>query len=130
MTPSPALAGVDVNISIPLFGLVAAGVYAAGLPVYVAPAPPAYYVAPPVESAMFYGGYWYRPSGGNWYIAAQTGGPWAVIGVERVPYAVIGGPVLMNRAPSYGYSSPHYIGISPWYGNGRHGGDHGRGHDD
>jgi len=130
MAPGPALAGVDVNISIPLFGLFAAGVYAAGPPVYVAPAPPAYYAAPPIEGAMFYGGYWYRPSGGSWYIAAQAGGPWAVIGMERVPYAVVSGPVLMHRAPSYGYGGPRYIGISPWYGNGRHGGGHGRGHDD
>jgi hypothetical protein len=72
MASGPALAGVDVNISIPLFGLFAAGAYAAGPPVYVAPAPSAYYVAPPREGTMFYGGYWYRPSGGSWYIAAQA----------------------------------------------------------
>ena len=127
--PGLAMAGVDVNISIPLFGLFAAGVYAAGPPVYVAPAPPAYYVVPPAEGAVLYGGYWYRPAGGHWYVSAQVGGPWTVVGIERVPYAVLSGPVLMERPhhqyvaprerPSYGYG---------WHGYGRYGRH--RGHDD
>jgi len=123
--PAAALAGVDVNISIPLFGLFAAGVYAAAPPVYVAPAPPVYY-APPVEGAVFYGGYWYRPYGGNWFISAQVGGPWTVIGVESVPYSVMSGPVLLNRAPETGYGRVGVgVGINPGYGYGR--GWYGRG---
>ena len=117
MAPSRAMAGVDVNISIPLFGLFAAGVYAA------APAPPVYYVPQPVEGAVFYGGYWYRPSGGNWFISARAGGPWAVIGIERVPYPVVSGPVLMHRAPVYGYGRPV---PGPGYGRGWYGRGHRR----
>ncbi len=115
--PGQALAGVDVNISIPLFGLIAGGVYAAP-PVVYAPAPPVYYAPQPVEGAVFYGGFWYRPSGGNWFVSAQAGGPWTVIGIERVPYPVVSGPVLMHRAPAYGYGRPV---MAPGYGRGWYG---------
>ena len=135
--PAVAFAGVDVNISIPLFGLF----YDARPPVVIAPAPYGYapngYYAAPPAGAVLYGGYWYRPSGGNWFIAAQAGGPWAVIGIEQVPYAVISGPVLMGQPNSYGdpYVRSPGVGvvINPWInidgGHGRHGG-HGRGHYD
>ena len=132
-----ALAGWDVHISVPLFGLF----YEA--PLVVAPSPYGYVVpapapAPAPAGALFYGGYWYLPTGGSWYIAAQSGGPWTAIGMERVPYAVISGPVLMGRPQSY-YGVPDSpsvgISINPWIsiggygGHGGHGG-HGRGHDD
>ena len=132
--PAAALAGVDVNISIPLFGLF----YDERPAVVMAPAPygyapGGYYVAPPA-GAVLYGGYWYRPAGGNWYVAAQAGGPWMAIGIDRVPYAVISGPVLMEQPHSYGnpYVGSPGIVINPWIsigGGHRHGG-HGRGHDD
>lgn len=127
--PATVRAGVDVNISIPLFGLF----YDERPPVAVMPAPYGYNA--PVAGAVFYGGYWYLPSGGNWFIAAQAGGPWAVIGMERVPYAVLSGPVLMEQPRSYGntYGGSPGVVINPWFGIGRHGGGHGghgRGHDD
>ena len=129
--PAAALAGVDINISIPLFGLF----YDERPPVVMTPAPygyapNGYYVAPPA-GAVLYGGYWYRPSGGNWFIAAQAGGPWAVIGIDQVPYAVISGPVLMEQPRSYGTSNGGSLGIviNPWIGIGGRGGGHGRGHD-
>ena len=144
--PGQAQAGVDVNISIPLFG-----VYSyERQPVIIAPSPygyvPGAYAAPPAQAgAVLYGGYWYLPTGGRWYVAARSGGPWAVIAMEQVPYAVISGPVLMN-APSPYYSVPEGpsvgVSINPWIfinghggrdsgqgGRGEHGG-HGRGHDD
>jgi len=140
--PMTAIAGVDVNISVPLFELF--GIVQP--PVMVAPSPYGYapvygysprggYVAPPAQAgAVFYGGYWYLPSGGSWYIAAQAGGPWAVIGMDRVPYAVISGPVLMNPpATYYGVPEGPAVGImiNPWISiGGRSGGHHGRGHDD
>lgn len=127
---SPAFAGVDINITLPLFGLY----YDERPPVVIAPAPygyapNGYYVAPPA-GAVLYGGYWYRPAGGNWYVAAQAGGPWVVIGIDQVPYAVISGPVLLEHPRSYGSSRGGSVGIviDPWYGSGRHGGGHGRGH--
>jgi hypothetical protein len=112
--PGLAMAGVDINISIPLFDLLVPGP-----PVVYAPAPPVYYAPQPVEGAVLYGGYWYRPSNGNWFVAAQVGGPWSMIAVESVPYAVISGPVLMHRAPSRGYGRVGVgVGIAPWYGRG------------
>ena len=121
LLPGQVYAGVDVNISIPLFGL-----FAPGPPVVYAPAPPAYYAPAPVPGAMFYGGFWYRPSNGNWFVSAQAGGPWSMISVEYVPYAVISGPVMMHRIPerSYGYGGIG-VGVTPWY---RYGGHGGRGH--
>jgi hypothetical protein len=141
--PAAALAGVDVSISIPLFGLF----YDERPPVVMAPAPygyaqGGYYTAPPAPAgAVLYGGYWYRPAGGSWFISAQAGGPWAVIGMEHVPYAVISGPVLMGQPNSYGsYGHPYRgspgIVINPWISIGGRGGSHGRhggngrGHDD
>ncbi len=118
MAPAQARAGVDVNISIPLFGLFGGGVYAPAPPAVYAPAPPVYYAPQPVVEAVFYGGYWYRPSNGNWFISARAGGPWTFVGIDRVPYAVISGPVLMHRAPAYGYGRPM---MGPGYGRGWHG---------
>ena len=137
--PLAAFAGVDVNISIPLFDLF--GIVVAPSPYEYAPgygyAPSGGYVAPPAPAgAVFYGGYWYLPSGGSWYIAAQAGGPWVAIGMDRIPYAVISGPVLMEQPRSYGnpYGRSPGIVIDPWINiggrGGGHGGGHGRGHDD
>jgi hypothetical protein len=136
--PMSAVAGVDVHISVPLFELF--GIVQS--PVVVAPSPygyahgygyaPSGYVAPPAPAgAVFYAGYWYLPSGGSWYFAAQAGGPWVAIGMDRVPYAVISGPVLMPRSysrvphgPSVGFTINPWIGI----GVGGRGYGHGRGH--
>ena len=136
--PMKTVAGVDVNISVPLFELF--GIVPP--PIVVAPSPyygyvPGGYVAPPAPAgAVFYGGYWYLPSGGSWYISAQTGGPWVAIGMDRVPYAVISGPVLMPQPQAY-YAPPAGpsvgVSINPWFffGGGHSGrGGHGRGHDD
>ena len=137
LTPGQALAGWDVHISVPLFGLFYEP------PLVVAPAPYGYAVPAPAPvpapaGAVFHGGYWYLPSGGSWYIAAQAGGPWSVIAMERVPYAVISGPVLMPQAQTYygyPYGSSLGIAVNPWMnfgGHGErdrgHGGGHGRGH--
>jgi hypothetical protein len=138
--PMNAAAGVDVNISVPLFELF--GIVQA--PVVVAPSPygyapgyvyaPSGYVAPPAPAgAVFYGGYWYLPSGGSWYISAQTGGPWVAIGMDRVPYAVISGPVLMPRTYSRVPHGPSVgVTVNPWinYGGYNGHGSHRHGHDD
>jgi hypothetical protein len=137
MSAGQALAGWDVHFSVPLFGL-----FYEPQPLVVAPSPYGYAApAPAPAGAVFYGGYWYLPSGGSWYIAAQAGGPWTAVGMDRVPYAVISGPVLMSPArPYYGIQEGPSVGISinPWIsiggygghgGRGDHGG-HGHGHDD
>ncbi|MHB8844541.1 MAG: hypothetical protein ACYC7L_07290 [Nitrospirota bacterium] len=136
--PFAAFAGVDVSISIPLFdlfGIVVTPSYGyAPAPAYGYAPPPSGYVAPPAPAgAVFYGGYWYLPSGGSWYISAQTNGPWVAIGMDQVPYAVISGPVLMPESYSRGYNGPSVgVTINPWIhiGGGGRGHGHGHGHDD
>jgi hypothetical protein len=86
MAPQASSAGWDVSISFPLPGVV----------YYYPPpmmAPPPVYGAP-FMAPMLYGGYWYRPVGGEWFISAQVGGPWYGIALQSVP-----APVL--RVPPY-----------------------------
>lgn len=89
--PTRSNAEVNVNITIPLPGL-------------VIPAPPALvvipgtyaYFAPDVDvDVFFYHGYWYRPYGGRWYIAGGYNGPWRYVDVQRVPR------VLIDLPPTY-----------------------------
>lgn len=130
--PFAAFARVDVSISIPLFelfGIVVTPSYGYAPDYGYAPAPSGYVAPPAPAGAVFYGGYWYLPSGGSWYIAAQAGGPWVAIGMDRVPYAVISGPVLMPESYSRGYDGPSVgVTINPWIGIGVGGRGHGHGH--
>jgi hypothetical protein len=138
--PFAAFAGVDVNISVPLFelfGIVQAPVVVAPSPYYGYGYAPSGYAAPPAPAgAVFYGGYWYLPSGGRWFISAHTGGPWVAVGMDRVPYAVISGPVLMPPSHPRSYGPSVGVTINPWIGIGigghghGHGRGHGHGHDD
>lgn len=99
--PAAALAGVDVHISIPLFGLLLGGQTVVTAP----PAPAPYYGYGAVVAPTFHGGLWYQPRGGHWYVSAQVGGPWYVVGAQQVPQAVIGGPVP-GHAPAPVYVAP------------------------
>ena len=94
---SAASAGVDVRISIPLFGL-----HLSGPPVVYAP--PAPHVGVSI-GPVFFGGLWYRPRGGHWYVSAQVGGPWYSVEASQVPPQVIGGPVPSVPPPGY-YVAP------------------------
>ena len=85
-TPMAGNAEVNVNITVPLPGL-------------VIPAPPALVVIPgsyvyyPPDvnvDIFFFHGYWYRPYRGGWYLANGYNGPWRAIRPERVPRAVYG----------------------------------------
>jgi len=132
-----ASAGVDVSISIPLFGL-----YLSGPPVIAAPPAPApYYGYGAVAAPVFYGGLWYHPRGGNWFVSAQVGGPWYAVGAQQVPAAVIGAPVpgyvvpqapVVIEQPAPVYRDQGFIYLDERGGRDRHGrGGHGRGgHDD
>ena len=84
--PMAGNAGVNVNVTLPLPGL-------------VIPAPPALvvipgsyvYYPPDVNVDMFFfRGRWYRPHRGGWYFANGYNGPWRVIRPDRVPRAVFG----------------------------------------
>ncbi len=96
--PIKSNAGVNVNISIPLPGLVITA------PPVMAVIPGTYaYFAPDVEADIFfYHGYWYRPYEGRWYVSAEYNGPWGYIAVNRVP------SFLINVPPSYRHVAPGY----------------------
>ncbi|HEX9022065.1 MAG TPA: hypothetical protein VF903_12480 [Nitrospirota bacterium] len=102
-SPVKSDAGVDVNISIPL-------------PELVLPVPPALvvipgtyaYTAPDVDvDIFFYHGFWYRPYGGQWYIADEYNGPWRFVAVGRVPRVLIDLPSGHRRLPP-GYERVPY----------------------
>ncbi len=91
--PATGNAEVNVNISVPLPGL-------------VIPAPPALvvvpgtyvYYPPDVDvDIFFYHGYWYRPYRGGWYIANGYNGPWRTVGPRRVPRALVSLPPAYRR---------------------------------
>jgi hypothetical protein len=120
--PVQSTAGWDISINIPFPGLY---YYAPA----VVPAPGPYVYGAPVVAPMFYGGYWYRPSGGRWLISAQVAGPWYGIGIESVPREVIRVPVHTEAGRGH---DGRYIPPRMWYEDG---GGHGRGrghghHDD
>ena len=134
-TPGTSNAEVNVNINVPLPGL-------------VIPAPPALIVIPgtyvyyPPEVQVdiyFYHGYWYRPYGGGWYRSTGYNGPWRTIGPGRVPRAVIDVPPTYRGIPPRHERMPHDMVKKNWRTwekerhwdeprgeNGGHG--HGRGH--
>jgi hypothetical protein len=119
--PARSAAGWDISINIPFPGLL----YYYAPPV-VAPTPVPYVYGAPVAWPLFYGGYWYRPSGSSWFISAQVAGPWYGIGLESVPRAVLRVPT--SRAVGRG-TDGRYIPPRTWYNDGGYRG-HGRGHHD
>jgi len=101
--PAAGIAGVNVNINIPL-------------PQLVIDAPPAMtvipgtyaYVAPDVESDLFfYHGYWYRPSREGWYASLEYNGPWGYVAVGNVPRVLTNLPPYYRRVPP-GYERMPY----------------------
>ncbi len=97
-SPVDGTAGVNINIGIPLPGLV----FSAPPALVVIPGTYAY-IAPDVDvDIFFYQGYWYRPYEGLWYIAADYRGPWSFIAIDRVP------SVFLNLPPYYRRVRPGY----------------------
>jgi len=93
--PVTAKAEVNVNVTVPLPGL-------------VIPAPPAMIVIPgtyvyyPPEVGVdifFYRGYWYRPHGGAWYISGGYNGPWRGVAIGRVPRPLLRVPPHFRNMP-------------------------------
>ena len=132
VAPAKSAAGWNVSIAIPFPFPVY--YYAPPAPVVVpAPVPYAYGYEAPVAWPMFYGGYWYRPSGGRWFMSAQFGGPWYGVGIQSVPQPVLRGPVH-HGGPVYREAGRGHDGryIPPrmiYEDNGRRG-HGGRGHHD
>ncbi len=95
LTPAMVNAEVNVNINVPLPGLVISAPPA----MIVVPGTYVYY-PPEVEADIFfYRGYWYRPYGGVWYIANGYNGPWRTIGPGRVPRSLIEVPPGYRHIP-------------------------------
>lgn len=96
--PNAGNAGIDVNINIPLPGIVIP------VPPVMIVVPGAYvYFTPDVETDLFfYRGYWYRPYQGQWYISLEYNGPWGYAAIESVPHA------LINLPRNYRHVRPGY----------------------
>jgi hypothetical protein len=96
--PTSTHAAVNIDINIPLPGLVIAG------PPAMMVVPGSYvYFAPDAETDLFfYRGYWYRPSRGGWYVSLEYNGPWGYAAVGSVPR------VLINLPPHYRRVQPGY----------------------
>jgi hypothetical protein len=94
-TPATSNAEVNVNINIPLPGVVISA------PPAMIVIPGTYVYYPPEVSVdiFFHHGYWYRPYRGGWYIANGYNGPWRGIGPRRVPRALIEVPPTYRRVP-------------------------------
>jgi len=98
IVPTVGNAEVSIGITIPLPGLVISA------PPVMAVIPGTYVYYPPNVGVdiFFYGGYWYRPYRGQWFVSAEYNGPWGSIAMQRVP------GVLINLPPRYRHASPGY----------------------
>jgi len=85
VAPATGAAEVNVNINVPLPGLVISS------PPSMAVIPGTYVYYPPEVSAniFFYQGYWYRPHHEGWFIANGYNGPWRPVAAGHVPHAVM-----------------------------------------
>jgi hypothetical protein len=117
--PTRSAAGWDVSINIPFPGM-----FYYYAPPVVVPAPVPYAYGVPAEWPLFYSGYWYRPSGGRWFISAQAAGPWYGIGIRSVPAALIRGQVYRGAGRG---ADGRYVPPRMRYEDGGHLG-RGRGH--
>ncbi len=97
IAPAGSNAGVNINVTIPLPGLVISA------PPVMAVIPGTYVYYPPDVGVdiFFYRGYWYRPYGGQWLIAAEYNGPWGSIAIQSVPGVLVNLPPNRHVPPGY-----------------------------
>ena len=95
IVPLQSTAGVSINVTIPLPGLVLEAPPA----LIVIPGTYAYYPPEVGVDIFFYQGYWYRPYQGGWYIGRDYNGPWRGIGRDRVPRTLRTLPPDYRRMP-------------------------------
>ena len=108
IAPAAAVAGWNVSIGINLPGFF----YYEPAP---GPPPAAMYgpAAPAMGPAYFYGGLWYRPAAGRWFVAVELAGPWSFVATESVPSAVTGVPVYQGPGQD---ADGRYIAPRLYYG--------------
>ncbi len=138
LSPARGNAEVNVNINIPLPGLVISAPPA----MVVIPGTYVYYPPDVQVDIFFYHGYWYRPYGGAWYRATGYNGPWYGIEHRWVPHALIDLPPEHRHLPPGHERMPYGQVKKNWrtwekerhwdkHGRGAHEGygeEHGRGH--
>jgi len=103
LSPLKSNAGVNVNVTIPLPGLVISAPPA----MIVIPGTYVYYPPDVGVDIFFYHGYWYRPYRGQWFISAGYNGPWGTVAVGKVPPGLRGLPPYYRRVPP-GYGRMPY----------------------
>jgi len=93
--PAQSAAGVNVEVTVPLPGLVISS------PPVMLVIPGTYVYYPPDvrEDIFFYHGHWYRPYRGQWFWATHYNGPWRGIAIEKVPRPVFGIPPHFRQIP-------------------------------
>jgi hypothetical protein len=88
---------VSVNIGVPIPPPV---VLAAPPPlVVVAPVPTVSYVPSASVDLFVFGGLWYYPHRGYWYVGPTYRGPWAHVAVSRLPRPILAVPAPYYRVP-------------------------------
>ncbi len=108
--PTKGNAEVNINVAIPLPGLVISAP-----PAMVAiPGTYAYYPPDVDVDIFFYGGHWYRPYGGQWFIAAQYNGPWGSIAIQNVPGVLRNLPADYRQVPPRYRRMPHGMVMRNW----------------
>ncbi len=134
-TPATSNAEVNVNVNIPLPGLVISAPPA----LIVIPGTYVYYPPDVQVDIFFYHGYWYRPYQGGWYLSTGYNGPWRAVGPGRVPHALVSLPPAYRNIPPGHERMPHKTVMRHWRSwekerhwdepRGEHAGHgHGRGH--
>jgi hypothetical protein len=103
LSPLQSNAEVNVNVTIPLPGLVISAPPA----MIVIPGTYVYYPPDVGVDIFFYHGYWYRPYRGQWFISAGYNGPWGSVAVGNVPRVVRRLPPYYRRVP-HGYERMPY----------------------
>lgn len=103
ITPTKGNAEVNIDVTIPLPGLV----ISAPPSMVVIPGTYAYYPPDVGVDIFFYGGNWYRPYRGQWFMAAEYNGPWGSIAIQSVPGVLVNLPLNYRHVPP-GYESMPY----------------------
>ena len=134
---SPAVAGVDIHISVPP---PPSFVIEAPPHLVVVPGYPAVRYAPDVPYNYFvYGGRYYTLHDDAWFVSPSYGGPWTYVERTHVPRSILYVPNRYYRVPprvAYREYHRHPHGMPPGqakkiYGHEyKHGHGHGHGHHD
>jgi hypothetical protein len=107
-------------------------VVAAPPPLVVVPTVPTVRYAPALETDVFvYGGRWYYPYHGHWFVGPSYRGPWSPVAFARLPRPVVAVPARYYRVPPGHWKHggpPGHVKHGGKGGPGDHGHGKGKGH--